>query len=105
MLNQALEIKAKGNDLFKQKKYEEAIALYEDALLVCPVDRTDDLAALHHNIAACLENTVCVCVLYYCHTYYLCIQFYYRFSLLKEKMRGYSCYNIFCMSCVYRLCD
>ena len=57
-MSQALEIKGKGNELFKQKKYREAIATYEDALSVCPADSKDDIAAIHHNIAACLENLV-----------------------------------------------
>lgn len=56
--DQALEVKAKGNELFKQKKFQDAISLYEEALSLCPSDQTQHVAALHHNIAACLENMV-----------------------------------------------
>ena len=55
-------MKAKGNGFFKEKKFEEAIACYEQAIELCPEDHPEDMAMFNHNIAACYENMVRVCL-------------------------------------------
>ena len=51
-------MKAKGNVFFKEKKFEEAITCYEQAIELCPEDHPEDMAMFNHNIAACYENMV-----------------------------------------------
>ena len=38
-LESALAIKLKGNDFFKQNKFEDAIKLYSEAIEACPKHR------------------------------------------------------------------
>jgi hypothetical protein len=57
-LEQARAVKARGNGLFKEKKYREAIECYQEAIECCPDSETEDLAMFYHNIAACYESMV-----------------------------------------------
>ncbi|XP_008488031.1 mitochondrial import receptor subunit TOM70-like [Diaphorina citri] len=50
------DLKAKGNDFFKQKKYKEAIELYTKGILLCPTNEKKTLSALYQNRAAAHEN-------------------------------------------------
>ena len=43
-LEAALEIKLKGNALFKENKFEEAIKLYSQAIDACPKHRYTGMA-------------------------------------------------------------
>eukprot|EP00731_Ephydatia_muelleri_P011853 Em0006g747a len=51
-LQQARELKAKGNALYKAGKYDEAVKAYEEAIQVCPASGAEDIAVFHQNIAA-----------------------------------------------------
>lgn len=50
-----MSFKAKGNKLFKEGKYEEAIACYADAINECPNTKKTDLATFYQNRAASYE--------------------------------------------------
>ncbi|KAI5751670.1 hypothetical protein M8J77_009727 [Diaphorina citri] len=50
------DLKAKGNDFFKQKKYKEAIEFYTKGILLCPTNEKKTLSALYQNRAAAHEN-------------------------------------------------
>lgn len=45
--------KEKGNDFFKNQKYEDAIKSYSRALKLCPKDFIKDRSILFSNRAAC----------------------------------------------------
>lgn len=55
-MTQALNLKEKGNDLFRQKRYDDAIQQYSDAIQLCPPDKKKDLATFYQNRAACYEH-------------------------------------------------
>merc|ERR1711990_1285291 len=55
-LEAALEIKLKGNALFKENKFEEAIKLYSQAIEACPKHRQTELAVMYQNRAASHER-------------------------------------------------
>ena len=57
-----METKRQGNEYFKQKNFDEAIKCYEEAIEWCPVDKHDELAIFHHNIAASYENMVIIII-------------------------------------------
>lgn len=57
-LDRARAIKQQGNDFYKQQKYEEAIKCYEEAIRVCPPEKTEDIAIFHQNIAAVYDVMV-----------------------------------------------
>ncbi len=47
------EAKARGNKLFKSGDFAGALESYERAVLLCPEDQAESLAAFHCNSAAC----------------------------------------------------
>lgn len=49
-------MKNKGNDCFRLGKYDDAIRLYSDAIEICPLDKTKELATFYQNRAACYEH-------------------------------------------------
>ncbi|GAA5799932.1 hypothetical protein HPULCUR_005353 [Helicostylum pulchrum] len=53
LIQQASEYKAKGNTLFGQAEYTQAITEYENALLTCPESLVKERAVYFGNIAAC----------------------------------------------------
>jgi len=55
-LEAALEIKLKGNVLFKENNFEEAIKLYSQAIDACPKHRQAELAVMYQNRAASHER-------------------------------------------------
>jgi len=55
-LEAALEIKLKGNVLFKENNFEEAIKLYGQAIDACPKHRQAELAVMYQNRAASHER-------------------------------------------------
>ena len=48
LLEQPREAKLRGNEFFKQKNKEAAIAYYEEAVRLCPKENTGDLAVYYH---------------------------------------------------------
>uniref|UniRef100_A0A8D9BK60 Mitochondrial import receptor subunit TOM70 n=1 Tax=Cacopsylla melanoneura TaxID=428564 RepID=A0A8D9BK60_9HEMI len=50
------DLKSKGNDFFKQKKFKEAIDFYTKGILLCPANEKKTLSALYQNRAAAHEN-------------------------------------------------
>ncbi|KAI1291950.1 Mitochondrial import receptor subunit TOM70 [Halotydeus destructor] len=54
-LTDALQAKVKGNDMFKQRKYEAAIDFYSQAIRLCDAKKLDDLATFYQNRAASYE--------------------------------------------------
>ena len=52
-LEAALEIKLKGNVLFKENNFEEAIKLYSQAIDACPKHRYSWLTVPCNRIASC----------------------------------------------------
>ncbi|XP_003742755.1 mitochondrial import receptor subunit TOM70 [Galendromus occidentalis] len=52
----ATGFKNKGNNLFKVRKYKEAIECYSEAIKVCPIDKVDMLSTFYQNRAAAYEN-------------------------------------------------
>ena len=50
-----------GNEFFRQKNKDAAIACYEEVVRLCPKENTGDLAMYYHNIAAHLEAMVDNC--------------------------------------------
>lgn len=57
-LEQARAVKLRGNDLYKQQKYNEAIKAYEEAIELCPASETEDLAVFYQNLAAVYDALV-----------------------------------------------
>jgi tetratricopeptide (TPR) repeat protein len=57
LLAESSSYKARANDLFKEKNYEDAIAGYNEALEVCPKYLSYDRAVIKSNIAACHLHT------------------------------------------------
>ncbi|XP_028401862.1 mitochondrial import receptor subunit TOM70-like [Dendronephthya gigantea] len=53
---EAQKSKLKGNELFKAKKYEEAIECYSSAISICPKENKADLAIYFQNRAAAHEQ-------------------------------------------------
>lgn len=56
MKSKAISLKDKGNDLFRQKKFLEAIKLYSEAIEICPQKQTMEIAKFYQNRAACYEQ-------------------------------------------------
>uniref|UniRef100_T1JG53 Uncharacterized protein n=1 Tax=Strigamia maritima TaxID=126957 RepID=T1JG53_STRMM len=54
--HEADDIKSKGNELFKSGEYKEAVEIYNEALVICPLVFSDDRAVLHSNLAACHQH-------------------------------------------------
>lgn len=55
-MNLSLLKKEEGNNLFRQKKFEESISAYSEAIHLCPTDTQearDNLAIFYGNRAAC----------------------------------------------------
>ena len=55
-IERALEVKLKGNELFKKNEFEDAISLYTEAIALCPPGKTSDLSIMYQNRAAALER-------------------------------------------------
>lgn len=55
-LSRAIELKNEGNDFFRKKKFTDAIALYNEAILICPPKFKKELSTFYQNIAACFEG-------------------------------------------------
>eukprot|EP01084_Bolivina_argentea_P118725 210601_1 len=56
LITRANEIKLKGNKFFKAKKYNDAIAIYKEALQICPLDEYKLRSKYYSNIALCCVN-------------------------------------------------
>lgn len=69
-LEKAREAKSRGNALFKQRQFEEALQCYKEALEICPSEEIDDIATFQHNIAAVYENMVSIIIEYYTLIHY-----------------------------------
>ncbi len=54
-----MDLKAEGNEFYKKQQFEDAVRCYQEALVMCPTDKTDDLSKLYHNIAAVYTMLVC----------------------------------------------
>lgn len=54
--DQAVKHKESGNDCFKKGKYDGAIEFYDQAIDICPKDKTTDLSQFHQNRAAAYEQ-------------------------------------------------
>eukprot|EP00794_Sanderia_malayensis_P005587 gene5587-6276_t len=52
-IEQAQDLKRKGNEYFKRQEYDDAIEKYTGALEICPKCQSKDLAVLFANRAAC----------------------------------------------------
>lgn len=59
--DEALALKQRGNELYKQNKFEEAIRCYEQAIQVCPQAHKDQLSVFHQNLAAVYDAMVRQC--------------------------------------------
>lgn len=57
-MQSATALKEEGNTLFKNAKYNEAIAAYEKAIEVCPESESISLATFYQNKAAAYEQLV-----------------------------------------------
>ena len=57
-MDQARVLKQKGNDFFKEHKFEEAIKCYQEAIDICPTEKKEDLAIFHHNRGAVYDQMV-----------------------------------------------
>lgn len=55
-LDKALDIKLKGNELYKKNDFEEALKLYTEAIETCPPHRQVELAVIFQNRAATNER-------------------------------------------------
>jgi len=55
-LDKALDIKTKGNELFKKNEFEQAIQLYTQAIETCPPHRQVEIAVIYQNRAAANER-------------------------------------------------
>lgn len=55
-LEEALEIKLKGNELYKQNQFQEAIQLYTQAIDICPKHRMAEVSVMYQNRAAANEK-------------------------------------------------
>lgn len=55
-LEKALRHKNEGNEWFKKGKYDEAIALYNEAIEICPMENKEILATFYQNRAAAYEQ-------------------------------------------------
>ncbi|XP_076626379.1 translocase of outer membrane 70 [Colletes latitarsis] len=55
-LEKAQQFKNAGNDYFNTGKYDEAIVQYNNAIDICPVENTDELATFYQNRAAAYEQ-------------------------------------------------
>ncbi|CAM1329741.1 TTC1 (predicted) [Pycnogonum litorale] len=49
-------LKSSGNDLYNEKKYEEAVKKYTQALLLCPLSYLKERSIMYSNRAACKIN-------------------------------------------------
>ena len=57
--SEAQILKTKGNALFKEKKFEDALISYTDGLHICPLCYARDRSLLYSNRAACKMHLVC----------------------------------------------
>lgn len=55
-LDTALDIKTKGNELFKKNEFEQALVLYTEAIEACPPHRQVEMAVIYQNKAATNEK-------------------------------------------------
>jgi len=55
-LDKALDIKVKGNELYKKNEFEEALKLYTEAIEACPPHRQVELSVIFQNRAATNEK-------------------------------------------------
>jgi len=55
-LDKALDIKIKGNELYKKNEFEQALQLYTEAIEACPPHRQVELAVIYQNRAATNER-------------------------------------------------
>ncbi|CAK9809692.1 Mitochondrial import receptor subunit TOM70 [Anthophora quadrimaculata] len=55
-LEKAQKYKNEGNELFKAGKFDEAIAQYNNAIEICPVENKEALATFYQNRAAAYEQ-------------------------------------------------
>ncbi|XP_022187886.2 mitochondrial import receptor subunit TOM70 [Nilaparvata lugens] len=55
-LERAISLKNSGNALFRERKYEDAIKCYTEAIDVCPENDTANLATFYQNRAAAYEQ-------------------------------------------------
>jgi len=55
-LDTALDLKLKGNELFKKTEFEGALDLYNQAIHSCPPHRMSELGIMHQNRAATFER-------------------------------------------------
>lgn len=53
LAEQARELKRQGNEHYKERKFEEALAAYTEAVEICPEEYKKDRAIYYGNIAAC----------------------------------------------------
>ena len=49
----------KGNSLYKEHKFSEAIQCYQEAMSICPEENKEEIAKFHQNIAAVYDMMVC----------------------------------------------
>lgn len=54
--SEAHQAKEKGNSLFKQAKYADAIQAYSDAIRLCAPEKTSELATYYQNRAAAYDS-------------------------------------------------
>lgn len=54
----ALRYKKEGNTYFKIGKYDKAIAQYNMAIEICPVENVEEMATFYQNRAAAYEQLV-----------------------------------------------
>ncbi|RNA04064.1 tetratricopeptide repeat 1, partial [Brachionus plicatilis] len=63
-LNEALECKQSGNDLYKQNKFLEALEFYTKALRLCPLDFSKERSVFYSNRSLCFlklqDNDRCI---------------------------------------------
>lgn len=56
LFDQAVKHKESGNDRFKSGKYDEAIEFYNQAIDICPKEKSTDLSQFYQNRAAAYEQ-------------------------------------------------
>ena len=53
--SEAVQAKERGNKMFKEQKYNDAIRCYTDAVRLCSPNKTEELATFYQNRAAAYE--------------------------------------------------